>query len=454
MVCISYEPRRVCSIYYRNPDGTPENQNEYVMVSDWGIFPVSVELEPEEALPLPDKPSIAVLPFANMSDDPDQEWFADGMTDDLITDLSQISGLFVIARNSSFQYKGQAVDVKTVGRKLGVKYVLEGSVRRAGDQVRINAQLIDATTGGHVWAERYDGAAEDIFALQDKVTRKIVAAMSVELTEQEEQAAAVSETDSVAAYDAFVRGWQHHQRETAEDYGKAKSYFEKAIEIDPDYARAYAALALTYLDAAEHGWYSAVGLGGWATAMANADRLLQTSFEKGETPLAHAAMAILRNFFYQYEKAIEHAERAVALAPNDPVAQVQMGWALIWGGEPERAIGHFERAMRLNPHYPPDYTVGLGWAHFSMNQLDEAAALFERALERNTEDWVTAGYLAATYAHLGRQEEVEAAIQKWIDGGKAAEGFYPGVGYATDWGFKDWIVKKRWLDGLRKAGLE
>ena len=160
------------------------------------------------------------------------------MADDLITDLSQISGLFVIARNSSFQYKGEAVDVKTVGRELGVKYVLEGSVRRADGQVRINAQLIDATTGGHVWAERYDGRMKDIFALQDQVTRQIVAAVAVELTDQEENATAVAETDSVAAYDAFVQGWQHYQRVTPEDYAKAKSYFERAIELDPDYARA------------------------------------------------------------------------------------------------------------------------------------------------------------------------------------------------------------------------
>jgi adenylate cyclase len=211
-------------------------------------------------LPLPHKPSIAVLPFTNLSDDPKQEYFVDGMTDDLITDLSQISGLFVIARNSVFRYKGKPVDVKKVSRELGVRYVLEGSVRKAGGQVRINAQLIDATTAGHLWAKRYDGKMDDVFALQDKITQKIVTALAVKLTGGEKERVAKKHTDNIAAYDAFLKGWGHYLRRTPEDFGKAVPYFEKAIELDPNYARAYAAMALIYSTAPKHGkkWVDAL----------------------------------------------------------------------------------------------------------------------------------------------------------------------------------------------------
>ena len=172
-------------------------------------------------LPLPDKPSIAVLPFANMSNDPEQEYFADGMAEDIITDLSKLSGLFVIARNSSFVYKGRRVDVKQVARELGVKYVLEGSVRRAGVQVRINAQLIDSGTGGHLWAERYDGALDDVFALQDRITRKIVEALALHLTADEEQRLAARGTDNPEGYDSFLKGWDHYVKRTPEGFAEA-----------------------------------------------------------------------------------------------------------------------------------------------------------------------------------------------------------------------------------------
>ena len=192
------------------------------------------------AFPLPDMPSIAVLPFDNLSDNPEQEYFSDGMTDDLITDLSKISGLFVIARNSSFQYKGQSVDIKKVSRELGVLYVLEGSVRRAGDKIRINAQLIDATTGGHLWAERYDRDLKDIFALQDEVTQKIVAALAVKLTEDEQKRLVRKYTDNIEAYDFYLQGMEYKNRYTKEANIQARQMFERAIDLDPEFAAAYA----------------------------------------------------------------------------------------------------------------------------------------------------------------------------------------------------------------------
>jgi len=186
------------------------------------------------AFPLPDKPSIAVLPFANMGTDQEQEYFTDGMTDDLITDLSKLSGLFVIARNTVFTYKGKRVTVRQVAEELGVRYVLEGSVRRAADKVRINAQLIDATTGGHVWAERYDSSLIDVFELQDKITRNIVTALAVNLRAGEEERQTRKETDSLEAYDAFLRGWAHYRLYTPEDFAKSVLYFVKAILLDPN----------------------------------------------------------------------------------------------------------------------------------------------------------------------------------------------------------------------------
>ena len=249
--------------------------------------PASVE---RLAFPLPDKPSIAVLPFANMSGDPEQDYFVDGMTDDLITDLSKMSGLFVIARNSSFAYKGKSPDVRQVSRELGVKYVLEGSVRRAGEQVRINAQLIDSTTGGHLWADRYDGRIDDVFALQDKVTAKIVTSLALQLTAAERQRVARPETDNVVAYDAFLQGWEHLRRQTADEFAKALPYLKKAVELDSNYGRAYAALAWLYYHASKRSWHKSLGLSHRWKAAEQADRYL-TKAMKHPTSLAHQVAA-------------------------------------------------------------------------------------------------------------------------------------------------------------------
>ncbi|MHC4791913.1 MAG: adenylate/guanylate cyclase domain-containing protein, partial [Planctomycetota bacterium] len=289
--------------------------------------------------PLPDKPSIAVLPFDNISGDPEQEYFSNGMTDDLITDLSKISGLFVIARNSTFQYKGKAVDVKKVSRELGVRYVLEGSVRKAKERVRINAQLIDATTGGHLWADRYDGKLDDIFALQDKINQKIVTALAVKLTADEQKTFASKGTNNIEAYDAFLKGWQHYQRRTPpEELAKAIPYFERAIELDNNYGRAYAALALTY-------WYGARGGGlfrvkklglSWFGLHKQAVKYLELAM-KNPTSLAYQVSSERLLVWRQYEEAISHAEKAIALDPNDPGCNYTIGRILARAGRPKEA---------------------------------------------------------------------------------------------------------------------
>jgi len=276
--------------------------------------PKDVASEKNMAFPLPDKPSIAVLPFVNMSGDPEQEYFADGMTEDLITDLSKISGLFVIARSSTFTYKRKPLKIRQIAEELGVRYVLEGSVRKAGEKVRINAQLIDATAGGHLWAEHYDGHIGDVFALQDRIRRKIVAALAVKLTTGEREHVARKETANVAAYDALLQGREYVHRLTPEDFAKALSYFEKAIQLDPNYAKAYAALAGAYSSGSWMGLLTSLGVS-WFEARLKAHKYLQMAM-KEPTSLAHQANSNMLLFRRQHQEAIAEAERARSPSPR------------------------------------------------------------------------------------------------------------------------------------------
>jgi TolB-like protein/class 3 adenylate cyclase len=293
--------------------------NHYLSPSRRPVETASVE---RMAFPLPDKPSIAVLPFVNMSEDTQQEYFSDGITEDLITDLSKISGLFVIARNSVFTYKNKPVQIRQVAEELGVRYVLEGSVRRAADQVRINAQLIDATTGGHLWAERYDGKMEDVFALQDRITQKIVSALEVKLTAGEEKQIARKETDSTEAYEAFLQGWAHYWKDTRDDLVQAIPYLEQAVKIDPNYSRAYASLAASYWRI-EWKWRYSLGLTGltWPEALDKIKHYLQEAM-KDPTPIAHLVASRMYTAEGRYQESIVEATRAIVLDANDPVGYV------------------------------------------------------------------------------------------------------------------------------------
>ncbi len=361
------------------------------------------------AFPFPDKPSVAVLPFSNMSGDPEQAYFADGMTEDLITDLSRISGLFVIARNSSFAYKGTSPDVRQVARELGVKYVLEGSVRRAGDQVRINAQLIDATTGGHLWADRYDGSIANVFALQDKVTKKIVNALSVNLTAEERIQPSPHAGVNTEAYDAFLQGWAHYRLQTPDNMAAAVSAFERAIALDPGYAYAHAALAASYWQGWENGWVKRLNKSFFG-AMKAAKRHLQQAMT-APTPLAHWVASKISASEGRYEDAVKEAERAVALDSNDSTGYAALASALILAGKPAEGVDFIQQAMRLDPHYPPTYLITLGQAEFGMDRFEDAAAILQRAVQRTPENewaWV---YLAAAYGHLGKTKEGQAVVE-------------------------------------------
>ena len=398
------------------------------------------------SLPLPDKPSIAVLPFTNMSDDPKQEYFADGITEDLITDLSKISGLFVIARNSSFTYKGKMVKVKNVARDLGVRYVLEGSVRRAGNELRINAQLIDATTGGHLWAERYDGLNTNVFDLQDKVTRKIVTALAVNLTVDEDVRQRHKQTDNPEAYDAFLQGWSHYRQFTREDFAKALKYFKRAVELDPNYSRAHAAISGTYTYAAIRGWNFSLG---WCKAPYRAENYLRLSM-RDPTALTHRAASALRSQQGRHEEAVLEAEQTIALDPNDAENYDALGTALSWAGRPEEAISAYETAMRLDPHFPATYLENLGEAYFNTGDFEAAAKTIERARKRNP--GLAAWILAAAYGHLGKEEKAAETLKQYHE-------FRGWSRLYTVSGVVGWYPYKRRADverlgvGLIKAGL-
>ncbi len=370
------------------------------------IEPASVE---KMAFPLPEKPSIAVLPFVNLSDDPKQEYFVDGMTEDLITDLSKLSGLFVIARNSVFTYKGKLVKVKQVAQELAVKYVLEGSVRRVGDQVRINVQLINATTGGHLWAERYDGSLEDVFALQDQVTEQIVAALAVNLTDEEEAQQTRHDTDNPDAHDAYLQGWAHYRLSTPKDLARAIPFFEEAIRLDPDYAQTHAALAALYWDAFKNDWAFDLDMPSFrAEAFAN-DHLEQAL--KTPTPLAHAVQSRMFTAIGFHTEAVEEAEKAVALDPNDATAVAGLAHALVLADRPGEGLTFIQDAMRLDPHHPPSYLIILGAAQFGVENYEAAVATFERAVKRNPENEKPLIYLASSYGHLSRMREAEDTIE-------------------------------------------
>jgi len=413
---------------------------------------------------LPDKPSIAVLPFVNMSGDSEQEYFSDGLTEDLITALSKVSGLFVISRNAVFTYKGKAAKPTQVSKELGVRYILEGSVRKADETVRISAQLIDATTGGHLWAERYDRDLEDIFALQDEVTEKIVTALASRLPDTAEPISEPSETapevkpakvekepekrrasGNLRAYDYFWRGRYYLQRYTKDANDHARSMFEKAIELDSELAAAYMGLGWTYYN-------------DWAMQWSRDPQSLERAFALAKRAIAlddslapaHSLLGHVYLWKKQYEEAIAEKERAIAIDPNDADGYSDLAEVLIWGGKPEDAIGLVEKAIRLNPHYPVNYLYTLGYAYFATGQYEEAIAAEKEALTRNPDFLGSHLILIAIYSKLGQEEKARAHVAEALR-------INPQLSLEV-WRerlpFKDQADLEGFLDALRKLGLE
>jgi TolB-like protein/cytochrome c-type biogenesis protein CcmH/NrfG len=410
--------------------------------------PLEVVSKEKMALPLPDKPSIAVLPFANMSGDPEQEYFSDGITEDIITSLSRFRWFFVIARNSTFTYKGKTVDVKTVGQDFGVRYVLEGSVRKAGSRVRITAQLVDAPTSHHVWAERYDRDLKDIFAVQDEITENIVASIGPEFLSAEMRRAQRRDVRSLDAWDYIMRAAFHHSRYSKEDVVEAQRLLRKAIEVDPFNAEGFCLLAFTHLMQVQFGWSE------------SADQSVQEAAKAAESAIAiddrdawaHTALGLVDLISRRYDDAIQRLKRAIRLNPSLANAYGALGQALTLAGECTEAVKQINKAIRLSPRDPfLVYWFGhLGLAAFIEERYDIACEWGAKVLQENPSFPGGHRLMAASYGQLGRIEEAQAALKEVLL-------LMPSMtmdDVRKQVPFKDPNHIERYLDGLRKAGLK
>ena len=398
-----------------------------------------------EAPPLPDKPSIAVLPFDNMSGDPEQEYFSDGIAEDIITDLSKVSGLFVIARNSSFAYKGKSPNVQEVCRELGVRTALEGSVRKAGNRVRINAQLIDGHDGGHLWAERYDRDLEDIFAVQDEVTQEIVSALKVQLKPDEKARLGHGGTENVEAHDLLLQARERAQRFTAAASAEAQAMLERAVDLAPDFTAAHAELALGHARNYVNQWAEAPQQV-LEDCAACAERALCCD---EMDPSAHFAAGIAHMWRKELDKAKAEAERAIELAPSSAEGYVLLATVTDYSGRPENAIPLFEVAMRFNPHFPGVVLHFYGHAHLMMGRYEEAAAIFRQRIEREPATDASRALLAAALGHMGKIDEAREAWRDML----AINPKYSLEHRANVLPYKDPAQFERIREGLANAGL-
>jgi adenylate cyclase len=361
-------------------------------------------VEPE----LPDKPSIVVLPFENLSGDPEQEYFSDGMTEDLTSELAGSPFLFVIARNSAFTYKGRHVNVEDVGRELGVRYVLEGSVRKAADRVRITVQLIDATTGGHVWSERYDRDLSDIFALQAEIAEEVVGRAAGEIMQAEQQRLARRPTTSLSAYEAYLKGLHHSLRGTVADNEAARALYARALELDPDFAAAHAALGITYWAEYAQGWNRDPALLDSAEELARRAIALDPGHFQG-----HMGVGWVEFHRGNLSEALAASERAIELAPNFEVPHALRGLVLARQGRPIEATGSIRRALRQSPRAPiTAVLVSVSYVNFAAGRRQEAVEFMERACA-GSPDFVTGRVaLAGFYELEGAHEKARAEVAK------------------------------------------
>lgn len=415
------------------------------------VPPLATEIRKPAASPalaLPDKPSIAVLPFINLSGDPEQDYFADGMVEDIITALSHIRWLFVIARNSSFAYRGRAENVTEVGRALGVRYVLEGSVRKAANRVRITGQLVDAATGGHLWAERYEGAFDDVFELQDRITESVVGTIAHELEHAEIERAKRKPTESLDAYDYYLRGMERFHAGAQASVDQALDRFRKAIALDPEYASAYGMAAWTLFWRRLNGWTSdrdadtveGARLARMAVDLGKNDAVALT---RGGHALAH--------FTRDLDSGTDFVDKALVLNPNLAAAWFLGGFLMIWRGEPEEAITRLEHAMRLSPLDTEMFRMqtGVAMAHLMARRFDAACAAAEKAFRAMPVFTLAPAAIAASCALAGRMDEARRAMRdvRRLD---------PELRLAT---IDEWLPFRRpedsalFADGLRMAGL-
>ncbi len=398
------------------------------------------------AFPLPDKPSIAVLPFDNLSEESNQEYIADGLTENIIAALSNISEMLVIARNSTFVYKDKPVKIQQVSEELGVRYVLEGSVQKSGDNLRISAQLIDATTGYHLWAKRYDRNLKDLFVLQDEITLKIISALRVKLTEGEQARLNDKSTDNLDSFLKVQEGTPYFFRFNEESNIKARQMFEEALALDPENATACTMLAWTYLMEVRSGWSKSPG-----RSMEQTVELAQKALALNDTLGAtHSLLGHIYLDKRQYEKAIAEAERAVALNPNGADAHAHLGKTLNYVGRWQEAIALLKKAIRINPIPPNWYLFMLGQSYSFTGQYGEAIAMYKTVLQRNPDDFSALIGLAAVYGASGREEKARAAVAEIL----RIEPKFSLERAAEESMYKNQADTERMIDSLRRAGLK
>jgi adenylate cyclase len=402
----------------------------------------SVEKKPS---PLAEQPSIAVLPFANMSNDPEQEYFCDGIADQIITSISKIPYITVIARNSSFAYKGQSVNVQQIAKGLGVRYILEGSLQRDNENVRINTQLIDAQTGQHLWAENYDRKLDDIFLVQDEICKNIMVALQVKLTVGE-VARLTADTVSIKAYEKYLKAAQHGSRRNMEDSLVTRRLAQEAIALDPEYAAAYLQVGWTYLDEV---WFGMTKKP--SESIAKAEEMAQKAISiRGLTDGENALLSCVYLLRKDLDKAIAYAEKAVEQRPNFAYVHHILGMALRSNGQYDEAILRFQKALQLNPVKPLVYLNNLAWAYFHSRQCDKAISIWNEVLARNPDYLFAYMGLTAAYWLTGSEDEARQAAQHVLRiNPEFSVGYWEKRSYV-----KDEALMEEQFDAWRKAGLK
>jgi adenylate cyclase len=417
-------------------------------IADAGLA-AGVPAKRDEPLSLPDKPSIAVLPFDNMSGDPEQEYFSDGIAEDVITSLSRFRSLFVIARSSTFTYKGHTVDIKRIARELGVRYVVEGSVRKAGNRVRITAQLIDAASGNHLWADRFDGALDDVFDLQDQITEQIVVAVEPEIQRRERERARRKPPENLDAWENLQRGLSHFYRMNKTDHAEAIRLFRQAVAQDPEFATAHAHLAEALWMSVPWGFAEDTAKALVGAARAAAERAI--SLDPNE-PVARTILGRIHSFAGEIEMSIGEMQAAIAINPNMAWGYYSLGWIYHYGAsQPEQALPHFDAALRLSPRDPRRwlYFMVKGSALRALGRHDEAIAHCRQACQYPDTGYQPYMYLVAALAEAGKTSEAQTALEKAMQIQPALS-----IGYIrSHFVGEHETTLKSLLDSLRKAGV-
>jgi adenylate cyclase len=407
--------------------------------------PAQVASMEKMAFPLPDRPSIAVLPFDNLNKDPKQEYFSDGLTVEIITALSKIPDLFVIAKHSMFTYKGKPVKVKQVAEEMGVRYVLEGSVRTEEERVRVTAQLIDTLSGDNLWAERYDRTLKDIFSLQDEITMNILTALQVELTRGEKIRVLLKSTDNIDAYQKFLKGRVHFLRFNPDDNAAARKLWEEAIALDPKFISAYVDLSWTYLIDLHLGVSKSP-----KESLGRATQIAQKAISLDEnSPFALSLLCSISAVKRKFDEAIAYGEKAVALSPNDSLSIAFLGRALTSAGRYEEALSRFEKAIRLDPIPLDWYITRVGQCYLHMGRYEEALEEFKKVLHRSPKNMVNRLLLAADYSLLGRKEDASAEAAEIL---KLNPKF--SIEAVAKWPYKNKADLDFVISALRKAGFK